>query len=127
MEPGHPGLELDLLATVFDVARIGICVIDDAGRFARVNPAFCQMVDYRAEQLVGQPYSLCAPDSVVSVQDKFLRAILEDSPKIPREWQIRRADQSLLDALVSFRSLMTAVALYAADIRLPSRRLSSTS
>jgi len=106
LEPGHPDLELDLLATVFDVARIGICVIDDAGRFARVNPAFCQMVDYRPEQLVGQSYSLCAPDSVVSVQDKFLRAILEDSSKIPREWQIRRADNTLLDALVSFRSLM---------------------
>ena len=55
MEPGHPDLELDLLATVFDVARIGICVIDDPGRFARVNPAFCALVDYRPEQLVGQP------------------------------------------------------------------------
>jgi PAS domain S-box-containing protein len=106
VEPGHPDLELDLLATVFDVARIGICVIDDAGRFARVNPAFCAMVGHAAEQLVGQSYALCAPDSVVAVQDKFLRAILEDSSRIPREWKIRRADNTLLDALVSFRSLM---------------------
>jgi PAS domain S-box-containing protein len=104
--PGHPDLELDLLATVFDVARIGICVIDDAGRFARVNPAFCALVDYPAERLIGQPYALCAPASVIAVQDKFLRAILGDSTKIPREWQIRRADDTLLDALVSFRSLV---------------------
>ena len=106
MEPGHPDLELDLLATVFDVARIGICVIDDAGRFARVNPAFCALVQHPAEKLVGQSYVLCAPDSVVAVQDRFLQAILDDSPKIPREWKIRRADNTLLDALVSFRSLM---------------------
>lgn len=106
MEPGHPDLELDLLATVFDVARIGICVIDDAGRFARVNPAFCALVQYPAERLVGESYVLCAPESVVAVQDRFLQAILDDSPKIPREWKIRRSDNTLLDALVSFRSLM---------------------
>ena len=53
MEPGHPDLELDLLATVFDVARIGICVIDEAGRFARVNPAFCELVTYPADRRVG--------------------------------------------------------------------------
>ena len=106
MEPGHPDLELDLLATVFDVARIGICVIDDAGRFARVNPAFCALVQYPAERLIGQSYVLCAPESVVAVQDRFLQAILDDSPKIPREWKIRRSDNTLLDALVSFRSLM---------------------
>jgi PAS domain S-box-containing protein len=106
VEPGHPDLELDLLATVFDVARIGICVIDDAGRFARVNPAFCALVQYPAERLIGQSYVLCAPESVVAVQDRFLQAILDDSPKIPREWKIRRSDNTLLDALVSFRSLM---------------------
>ena len=106
MEPGHPDLELDLLATVFDVARIGICVIDEAGQFARVNPAFCALVQYPAEQLIGRSYVLCAPASVVAVQDKFLHAILDDSTKIPSEWQIRRADNTLLDALVSFRSLM---------------------
>jgi PAS domain S-box-containing protein len=106
VEPGHPDLELDLLATVFDVARIGICVIDDAGRFARVNPAFCALVQYPAERLIGESYVLCAPESVVAVQDRFLQAILDDSPKIPREWKIRRSDNTLLDALVSFRSLM---------------------
>jgi len=106
VEPGHPELELDLLATVFDVARIGICVIDEAGRFARVNPAFCELVDHPAERLLGQSYTLCAPDSVIAVHEKFLRAILQDSPKIPREWKIRRADNTLLDALVSFRSLV---------------------
>ena len=37
MEPRHPDLELDLLATVFDVARTGICVIDDPGRFALIR------------------------------------------------------------------------------------------
>jgi PAS domain S-box-containing protein len=103
VEPRHPDLELDLRATVFDVARIGICVIDDAGRFVRVNPAFCELVDYRPEQLVGQPDYMCAPNSVVAVKERFLEAILADSPKIPREWKIRRRGDALFDALVSSR------------------------
>ena len=70
MDPGHPDPELDSLATVFDVARIGICVIDEAGLFVRANPAFCALVDYRAEELVGHPYDMCAPLSIVEVKDR---------------------------------------------------------
>jgi PAS domain S-box-containing protein len=105
LEPGHPNLDLDFLATVFDVARIGICVVDGAGRFVRVNPAFCSLVDYRSDELIGQHYSICAPPSVVEAKDRFLAALLTDSPKIPSEWMIRRKDGSLFDALVSFRPI----------------------
>jgi PAS domain S-box-containing protein len=103
LEPGHPNPDLDFLATVFDVAGIGICVLDEAGRFVRVNPAFCTLVDYPPDQLIGQHYSICAPPSVVEIKDKFLGALLADSPKIPTEWKIRRNDGTLFDALVSFR------------------------
>jgi PAS domain-containing protein len=75
MDPRHPDLELDFLATVFEVARIGICVVDEAGMFVRVNPAFCAMV--------------------AGVKERFLEALLADSPKIPREWEIRRRDGKL--------------------------------
>ena len=105
MQPGHPNLDLDFLATVFDVARIGICVVDGAGRFVRVNPAFCTLVDYRSDELIGHHYSICAPPSVVETKDKFLAALVADSPKIPSEWMIRRKDGSLFDALVSFRPI----------------------
>jgi PAS domain S-box-containing protein len=108
MEPGHPNLELDFLATVFEVARIGICVTDEAGLFVRVNPAFCEMVRYRTEELVGKDYSMCAPVSVANVRDRFLDALLSDSARIPREWMIRRSDGSQFDALVSFRPITRA-------------------
>ncbi|MFN0315800.1 MAG: PAS domain S-box protein, partial [Burkholderiales bacterium] len=95
--------DLDLLATVFDVARTGICVISERGLFTKVNPAFCAMVGYASEELVGREYAICAPPAVVAVKEKFLAANLADSPKIPTEWQIRRRDGSLFDALVSSR------------------------
>ena len=64
MDPHHPDLELDFLATVFEVARIGICVVDETGMFVRVNPALCAWLDYRAEDLVGRHYAMCAPPVV---------------------------------------------------------------
>ena len=51
---------------------------------------------------------MCAPPSVVEVKERFLGAILDDSPKIPKEWKIRRKDQTLFDALVSFRPITRA-------------------
>lgn len=101
-------LDLDLYATVFDVARIGICVIDEQGRFARVNPFFCELVRHRPEDLIGRHYAMCAPPGVVAVKEKFLEALFADSSKIPLEWGIRRSDGSIFDSLVSFRPIMRA-------------------
>ena len=83
MQPGHPNLDLDFLATVFDVARIGICVVDGAGRFVRVNPAFCTLVDYRSDELIGHHYSICAPPSVVETKDNFLARCSPTRPRSP--------------------------------------------
>lgn len=101
-------VEGDILATVFDVARIGICVIDQDGRFEHVNPAFCQMLGYRLDELVGAHYAIAAPPEIAAAAEKFLLAVLADSAKIPKEWQIRRKDQSLFDSLVSFKPVTRA-------------------
>lgn len=98
-------LDFDLFATVFDVARIGICVIDEAGRFVRVNPFFCELVRHQPEDLLGQHYSMSAPPEIVAIKDKFLAALFSDSPKIATEWGIRRSDGSIFDSLVSFRPI----------------------
>jgi PAS domain S-box-containing protein len=80
--PTPPRSRADFLATVFEVARTGICIVDETGMFVRVNPAFCQLVDYSLAELVGRHYAMCAPPSVAEVKDKFLDALLGDSPKI---------------------------------------------
>lgn len=100
--------DLDVLATVFDVARIGICIITAEGRFSKVNPEFCRMVGYAESDLIGQPYWMCAPPGVVAVHERFLAAAMADSHKVPSEWQIHRRDGTLFDALVSFRPVSRA-------------------
>lgn len=50
-----------LLEATLATAAFGICVFDDRGRFARVNPAFCTLFDYRPEELIGRPYAKILP------------------------------------------------------------------
>lgn len=47
-----PRLDEEFLTTVFSVARIGICLTDEQGYFVEVNPAFCELFGYSADDLV---------------------------------------------------------------------------
>ncbi|MDB5812463.1 MAG: domain S-box [Betaproteobacteria bacterium] len=48
-------LDQDFLTTVFNVARIGICLTDENGYFVEVNPAFCELFGYTSTELVRAP------------------------------------------------------------------------
>ncbi|OQW93041.1 MAG: hypothetical protein BWK79_13230 [Beggiatoa sp. IS2] len=53
-----------LLSALFESAHLGIAIIDEAGRFLRVNGAYCKFFGYRAEELLGQPFTLLLPASM---------------------------------------------------------------
>lgn len=95
----------ELLRTTVDVARIGICFIGPDGNFVYVNPAFCELCGFAADELVGRHWTLAAPPAIVERQERFRQALLADSPKVPLEWKIKRKDGSLFDALVSWKAL----------------------
>ena len=95
----------ELLRTTVDVARIGICFIGPDGNFVYVNPAFCELCGFAADELVGRHWTLAAPPAVLERHERFAQALLEDSPKVPLEWKIKRKDGSLFDALVSWKAL----------------------
>lgn len=101
----RPRPEAELLEAAFDVARVGICIIDGQGRFFRVNPHFCELVGYAPDELTGSPWTVVAPPDLLPNADRFLEALFGDSPKVQREWRIRRRDGRLFDALASFKSI----------------------
>ncbi|RKZ39539.1 MAG: hypothetical protein DRQ49_11185 [Gammaproteobacteria bacterium] len=51
------------LTSLFDVAKLGICVTDDQGRFLQVNQAFTALYGYRTQELIGQPFTMILPPS----------------------------------------------------------------
>ncbi len=94
-----------MLRAACDAVRVGICLIDDAGRFVLVNPAFCAMSGFTDAEFSGRSWTMVAPPDVAARADAFLRAVLTDSARIPDRWKLQRKDESLIDVLVSFRPL----------------------
>lgn len=98
-------LDADLLVAAFNVARLGVCFVDERGGFMEVNPAFCELTGYDRDELIGNPWTLAAPPHLVAHAERFLSAVLADSADVPDQWQVKRKDGRLVDALVSFRPL----------------------
>ncbi len=64
-----------LLASAFDAAPIGMTVIDLQGRWLRVNDAYCRMLGYEREELLGLSFrDLTHPDDVASYPELLRRA-----------------------------------------------------
>lgn len=94
-----------MLRAACEAVRVGICLVDAAGRFVLVNPAFCAMSGFTAAEFSGRSWTMVAPPDVAARADAFLRAVLTDSARIPDRWKLQRKDGSLIDVLVSFRPL----------------------
>jgi two-component system sensor histidine kinase/response regulator len=94
--------DYELLSAGFDATGIGVCFLDEQGRFVRVNRAFSRMLGYPPEDIVGQSWTLAAPPEVAVYGHRFIAELFSERPRLPDEWRIRRNDGSLLTALVSF-------------------------
>ncbi len=95
----------DFLAAALDAARMGICFVDDEGRFLEANPAFCEMTGFSRAELIGKSWTVAAPPRIAAQADRFLRAVLSGSSGVPGQWKINRKNGEQFDALVSFRPL----------------------
>ena len=47
-----------LIQSIFNSAPAGICLTDKNGCFVEVNPAYCKLYGYTAEELIGQPFTV---------------------------------------------------------------------
>jgi diguanylate cyclase (GGDEF)-like protein/PAS domain S-box-containing protein len=52
--------EAELYRAAFHRAPLAMAVLDDVGRFARVNDALCTLVGHTADELLGRPYESVA-------------------------------------------------------------------
>lgn len=70
--PAASHLEPDFLAAALNVARIGICFVDDAGPFIEVNTAFCELTGFARDELIGRPWTVAAPAEAAANAALFL-------------------------------------------------------
>jgi diguanylate cyclase (GGDEF)-like protein/PAS domain S-box-containing protein len=94
-----PGLALDALA--FDTVPVALAVAALDGQWVRVNPALCELLGYRAEQLLGDTYrSLTHPDDV-QLDEEAVALLLEGGRGPSIEKRYRHADGHLIWARVT--------------------------
>ena len=85
-----------------DSVLVGLRARDLDGHITHVNPAFCKMVGYGPDELIGHraPMPYWDPAQLDVTEARQRQVLTEGSPPGGLEFQFRRKDGSRLDALV---------------------------
>jgi PAS domain S-box-containing protein len=82
-----------LLAAIYNTANIGICMADERGTYVQVNPAYCDMYGYTAEEMLGKTFDLVASetdhDATWEFHEGFMAGELADET---REFDVQHKD-----------------------------------
>src|SRR5579859_3134557 len=66
----------EILQSAFDHSPIGMSVADLDGRWLRINPAYCRMLGYAAEELLGATFRDFTHPDDVRADAEFVAAAL---------------------------------------------------
>src|SRR5690348_12118698 len=71
-----------LLEAVERSTQAGLAAVNEHGEQTYVNPAFCAMVGYTAEELLGQraPFSYWPPEELAAIEEAFRKTIRGEAP-----------------------------------------------
>jgi PAS domain S-box-containing protein len=85
----------------------GITAVDSEGRLTYTNPAFCRMVGYSAEELIGTsaPFPYWPAEDVHRIQDAFQQTLRGEAPQSGYTLRFQRRDGERFDALVMVSSV----------------------
>lgn len=88
----------------------GITTVDLSGRQTYVNPAFCKMVGWAENELVGQmpPYKYWPEEEQENIARAFRAAIGGEAPPQGFELRFQRSDSEIFDANVVVSPLRTS-------------------
>jgi PAS domain S-box-containing protein len=101
------------LHAIFDLAPVAIAIMDEQFQYQSVNPAYCALTGYAAEELIGQPGDrLLQPQYRLEFQatahleaakrwTRHLQFIKKDGTVAEVEWQVAKEDISGVRILVA--------------------------
>ncbi|HEB96553.1 MAG TPA: EAL domain-containing protein [Sedimenticola thiotaurini] len=97
--------QLRMSAAVFDTTTEGIMVTDPDGTIRSVNPAFCRITGYSAEEVLGRSQSLLCSDRHDAGFYRQLRSRVEQEGQWTGEVWHRRRDGSVYPAWLSIATV----------------------
>lgn len=101
------------LRTVFDLAPMGIALLDDGFTYRSVNPAYCSLTGYSSEELIGQPatFALAGSMSLKDIIDtpsngegRWTRQVTfkkKDGSRAEVEWNVAKENISATRILLA--------------------------
>lgn len=94
-----------MLEHIYSRVNTGICVIDEEGRFARVNHAYADLYGWGEEDLIGQPFNILMPATVAERAALGFQQLLGSSDGEDKslfwEWQMVRKDGTSIDVQIA--------------------------
>lgn len=89
----------DRYETVFEHASGGLVIGDTEGTYIEVNPAFCRMLGYSREELIGQSAALIlGPEELDLLPQTRATFAATGTYTAPRRWTFRRKDGTTFPA-----------------------------
>ena len=95
-----------LLSSLFNTINMGIAITDEIGRFVRVNPAYCQLYGYRAEELLGQSFTILSPLPIRQIALQAHTDFLAGQADSCNQWPLQHHDGHTLNYPVTESKLI---------------------
>ncbi len=101
-----------LLGAILETCGVGLCLWDHRHRFVSCNRAFCELVGFRPEELVGRPLAKVLSTEEVDRAQGLFTELLSGSGKAHSpsasgiELRCRRRDGSLVDVAIAVSVLI---------------------
>jgi len=88
-----------IFSAIFEEVPLGIGVVDEEGRVIQINPFFSELVGYRADDLLGKPFTLLLPPALRAEATKQHSAFLAGEILEEQAWVLQHADGRKLDSI----------------------------
>jgi PAS domain S-box-containing protein len=96
-----------LLAAVFNVASVGLCITDSEGKVIAANPAHSKIDGYTQEELVGELFTKVLPpelrEDALKLHHEYMAGDVND---MSGEWQVLHKNGTRRDVAVSVARLI---------------------
>lgn len=92
----------EMLSVIFNMASIGIAMVDDKGRYVRVNSRFCEMYRLKEHNIINSAFETVLHESLrEDMRRLFIKYRDGQVRRIASEWQIKRVDETVMDMLMT--------------------------
>ncbi|MCW2279418.1 PAS domain-containing hybrid sensor histidine kinase/response regulator [Heliophilum fasciatum] len=97
----HPALSSQelRLSRIIEHTPVGVCITDEAGYFLAVNPAYCRIYGYTADELVGQHFTVVVPPESRQLLCNLHERFIHYGSEIRGEWSVVNKSGKLITIL----------------------------